>query len=125
VANLGIPPLLHAWRMAVVPGAPASCTAGTGTVIIENKIFNDIGNGYIPIFRLTAFLRSAQANATARNSGHRPVHRRPDQQPQAEGGLRLRSAAMNLFVVKLVVLSIVFAAITWVLAGYNGSPGRW
>ena len=122
VANLGIPAFvatLGGWLW--YRGLLLLVLAGTGTVIIDNKIFNDIGNGYIPdipglnllpgVHKLTLLLGLAAIVLFI-------VGQINSRRQKAAYGFEV--LPMNLFVVKLVVLSIVFAAITWVLAGYNG-----
>jgi putative multiple sugar transport system permease protein len=123
VANLGIPAFvatLGGWL--VYRGALLLVLAGTGTVIIENQLFNDIGNGFIPdvpglanfmpgVHKLTLLLGLAfiVLFVVSQINGRR--------QKLAYG---FEVLPANLFILKLVVLSALFAAITWVLAGYNG-----
>jgi putative multiple sugar transport system permease protein len=122
VANLGIPAFvatLGGWL--VYRGLLLLVLAGTGTIIIENKIFNDIGNGFIPdipglnfmpgVHKLTLLLGIAfivlfiigQINSRRQKMAY-----------------HFEVLPMNLFVLKLVFISVLLAAITWVLAGYNG-----
>jgi putative multiple sugar transport system permease protein len=122
VANLGIPAFvatLGGWLW--YRGLLLLVLAGTGTVIIENKIFNDIGNGFIPdipgleflpgVHKLTLLLGIAaivlfiigQINSRRQKMAY-----------------HFEVLPMNLFVLKLVFVSLLLAAITWVLAGYNG-----
>jgi putative multiple sugar transport system permease protein len=122
VANLGIPAFvatLGGWL--VYRGLLLLVLAGTGTVIIENKLFNDIGNGNIPdipglaflpgVHKLTLLLGLAfivlfiigQINGRRQKMAY-----------------HFEVLPMSLFILKLVFLSGLFAAITWVLAGYNG-----
>jgi putative multiple sugar transport system permease protein len=123
VANLGIPAFvatLGGWLW--YRGLLLLVLAGTGTVIIDNKIFNDIGNGYIPdIPGLTAFLPGVHKLTLLLGIAAIVlfiVGQINGRRQKAAYGFEVLPT--NLFVVKLVVLSIVFAAITWVLAGYNG-----
>ena len=123
VANLGIPAFvatLGGWLW--YRGLLLLVLAGTGTVIIDNKIFNDIGNGYIPdIPGLTALLPGVHKLTLLLGIAAIVlfiVGQINSRRQKAAYGFEV--LPMNLFVVKLVVLSIVFAAITWVLAGYNG-----
>jgi len=122
VANLGIPAFvatLGGWL--VYRGLLLLVLAGTGTVIIENKLFNDIGNGYIPDIPLMNFLPGVHKLTLllgiaaivlfiiGQINGRRQ-----------KLAYHFEVLPMNLFILKLVVLSGLFAAITWVLAGYNG-----
>ena len=96
-------------------------TAGTGTIIINDKVFNAIGNGYIPdipgveilpeIHKVTLLLGLIGIVLFV------------------AGQIRERRKTLayhfdvlptNLFVLKLIFVSIIVGGITWVLAGYQG-----
>jgi putative multiple sugar transport system permease protein len=95
-------------------------TRSTGTIIIENDIFNAIGNGNIPnifpnvlpgVHLLTIFLGLAAIVLyiiTEINNRRKTLAYNFDVLP------------MNMFIAKLVGISIIIGAITWVLAGYQG-----
>jgi putative multiple sugar transport system permease protein len=95
-------------------------TRSTGTIIIENDIFNAIGNGNIPnifpnvlpgVHILTIFLGLAAIVLyiiTEINNRRKTLAYNFDVLP------------MNMFIAKLVGISIIIGAITWVLAGYQG-----
>jgi len=122
VANLGIPAFvatLGGWL--VYRGLLLLALAGTGTIIIENKLFNDIGNGYIPDIPLINFLPGVHKLTLilglaaivlfiiGQFNGRRQ-----------KMAYHFEVLPTNLFVLKLVFVSVLLAAITWVLAGYNG-----
>ena len=122
VAQLGIPSFvasLAGWL--IYRGALVLVTAGTGTIIIPNAAFNAIGNGFIPdvpdfgilpgvhkitlligLIAIAAFILSEFSNRAKK---------------QAYG---FEVLPRDLFILKLVFISIVVALVTWVLAGYNG-----
>lgn len=122
VAQLGIPSFvasLAGWL--IYRGALVLVTAGTGTIIIPNEAFNAIGNGFIPdipdigilpgvhkitlligLLAIAAFIVSEFSNRSKK---------------QAYG---FEVLPRDLFILKLVFISIVVALVTWVLAGYNG-----
>jgi len=96
-------------------------TRSTGTIIIDNKIFNALGNGFIPdlpeigflpgvhkitlllgILAIVLFVTSDLRNRRKTQEYHFAV------------------LPMNVYILKLAFISIVIAAITWVLAGYQG-----
>lgn len=96
-------------------------TRSTGTIIIENDFFNALGNGYIPdipnltflpgvhkvtlllgIIAIILFITSDLRNRQKTQAYHFEVLPR------------------NVYILKLVFISIVIAGITWVLAGYQG-----
>lgn len=121
VARLGIPSFvssLAGWL--IYRGLLLVVLAGTGTIVITNEIFNAIGNGYLPDLPLTivpgvhlvtlilGVLAILLYIYTEINN------RRRKQAYQFE------VLARNLFILKLVFVSVLLAGITWVLAGYNG-----
>ena len=96
-------------------------TRSTGTIIINDPIFNALGNGFIPditaikflpevhkvtlllgILTIILFIRNEIVNRNKTKSYNFEV------------------SSMNMFIAKLVFLSLVIAGITWVLAGYRG-----
>lgn len=124
VAKVGIPAFvatLGGWLW--YRGFLLLVLAGTGTIIIADETFNAIGNGYIPdlfaadtgflpgVHKLTLLLGLAfivffiisQINSRRQKQAY-----------------NFEVLPANLFILKLVFLTVVFAAITWVLAGYNG-----
>ena len=96
-------------------------TRGTGTIIIDNDVFNALGNGFIPditglailpevhkvtlllgLLAIIAFITSEVTNRRKTQSYNFEV------------------LPMNLFILKLVFVSAVIAGITWIFAGYQG-----
>jgi putative multiple sugar transport system permease protein len=94
-------------------------TRSTGTIIIENDIFNALGNGFIPdpikiipnihnvtlllgLIVIILYITSEISNRKKTQAYHFEV------------------PPMNMFIFKLVGISIIIGAITWVLAGYQG-----
>lgn len=103
-------------------GALQSATAGTGTIIISDDIFNAIGNGYIPdpfadigflpgVHKLTLLLGLgaiilfiiSEINARRKTQAY-----------------HFQVLSFDMFILKLVFVSAVVAGVTWVLAGYQG-----
>jgi putative multiple sugar transport system permease protein len=124
VAKVGIPAFvatLGGWLW--YRGLLLLTLASTGTIIIADETFNAIGNGYIPdlfaadtaflpgVHKLTLLLGLAFIvfYIISQINGRR--------QKQA---YNFEVLPTNLFILKLVFVTIIFAAITWVLAGYNG-----
>ncbi len=94
-------------------------TRSTGTIIIENDIFNALGNGFIPdpikivpnihnatlllgLIVIILFIVSEISNRKKTQAYNFEV------------------LPLNMFIIKLVGISIIIGAITWVLAGYQG-----
>jgi putative multiple sugar transport system permease protein len=95
-------------------------TRSTGTIIIENEIFNKLGNGFIPdlpikilpgihIVTLLLGLLAIILFITGEIRNRKKTQAYNFEVPQ-----------MNIFILKLVFVSAVIAVITWVLAGYQG-----
>lgn len=127
VAQLGVPAFvtsLAGWL--IYRGALLVVTAGTGTIIIADQVFNDIGNGFIPDFLpgLTIFpgLEQQPHKITLLLGLVALVlfiisqfsDRRKKQ------AYNFEVLPINMFIVKLVFVAALVAGITWILAGYNG-----
>ena len=123
VAQLGIPSFvasLAGWL--IYRGALLLVTLTSGTIVIPDKVFNAIGNGYVPdiissdavlpgLHKLTLVL-GALAIAwyiVSQINGRRN-----------KMAYNFEVLPMDMFVLKLVFISALLALITWVLAGYNG-----
>ncbi len=122
VARLGIPSFvasLAGWL--IYRGALLVVTAGTGTIIITNDIFNALGNGFIPdipafqiipgVHTLTLLLGVVAIALFIFSS---------IQDRRTKQSYNFQVLPMDMFVVTLVFVSLLIAATTWVLAGYNG-----
>ncbi|MEA3396153.1 MAG: sugar ABC transporter permease [Chloroflexota bacterium] len=122
VAQMGIPSFvssLAGWL--IYRGALLWVTAGTGTIIITDDVFNAIGNKYIPdipdigilpdVHKVTLLLGLAAVILFIVNA----LNSRKKKQ-----AYNFEVPPMDMFILQLVFVSIVIALITWVLAGYNG-----
>ena len=122
VAQLGIPAFvasLAGWL--IYRGAILLATLKTGTIIINNDAFNAIGNGYIPDFPDMGFLPGVHKVtlllgvlatiffiiSEIRNREKKKAY-------------NFEVATMDMFIFKLIMISVLILGITWVLAGYNG-----
>lgn len=119
VAKMGIPAFVASLAaMLVFRGALLMVTEGTGTIVISNKAFNAIGNGFIPDFVnmgnlhvLTLIIGIVGIAAYIWSE----IKTRND---KIKYNFEVISSTM--FTVKLVAISAVIGYITWILAGYNG-----
>lgn len=123
VAYMNIPAFvatLAGWL--IYRGALLSVTESSGTIIINNDTFNAIGNGYIPdipglegflpgVHTLTLLLGVLAIIAFVISNFN-------DRRNKIAYGFEVLS--MDMFILKLVFTSLIIAAVTWVLAGYNG-----
>lgn len=123
VAYMNIPAFvatLAGWL--IYRGALLSVTESSGTIIINNDTFNAIGNGYIPdipglegflpgVHTLTLLLGVLAIIAFVISNFN-------DRRNKIAYDFEVLS--MDMFILKLVFTSLIIAAVTWVLAGYNG-----
>jgi putative multiple sugar transport system permease protein len=121
VAQLGIPSFvasLAGWL--IYRGLLLLVTAATGTIIIQNDAFNAIGNGYIPdinlgfppgVHTVTLLLGLVAIVLFIISS----INSRRKQQ-----AYDFEVLPYDMFILKLVFVSVMVGLITWVLAGYNG-----
>lgn len=122
VAQLGIPSFvasLAGWL--IYRGAILLVTLKTGTIIIPDKAFNDIGNGYIPdipgltflpeVHKLTLLLGLIAIIFYVFGE----INSRKNKQ-----AYNFEVLSPGVFALKLVFISVLVALVTWVLAGYNG-----
>lgn len=123
VAQLKIPSFvasLAGWL--IYRGALLLSTMGTGTIIIPDEAFNAIGNGFIPdipgmdfflpkVHKLTLLLGLLAIVLFVFNEIR---SRRKKQEYNFE------VLPVEIFILKLVFISLLVGGITWVLAGYNG-----
>jgi len=122
VAKFGIPAFvatLAGWL--IYRGALLQATLKTGTIVIPNKAFNAIGNGYIPdlplegilpgIHKLTLLLGIVAAVLMVISE----ISSRKKKKAYDFDVL-----STNLFIVKLVFTIVLLGVVTYILAGYNG-----
>lgn len=122
VAKLGIPSFvasLAGWL--IYRGAILLVTEDTGTIVVPNQSFNDIGNGFIPdlpvsmqipgvhtltliigLLAIALFVVSEIRSRRTKQAYHFEV------------------LPMDMFIMKMVLVSALVGYITWVLAGYQG-----
>jgi putative multiple sugar transport system permease protein len=122
VAQLGIPAFvasLAGWL--IYRGAILLATLKTGTIIIPNKTFNAIGNGFIPDIPGLNFLPGVHKGtlligllaiilfifSEIRNREKKKAY-------------NFEVPSVDIFIIKIVLISILILGVTWVLAGYNG-----
>jgi putative multiple sugar transport system permease protein len=123
VAQLGIPSFvasLAGWL--IYRGFLQQVTEGTGTIIISDSAFNALGNGFIPdipglggvvegVHKLTlllGILAIVLFIVSEINSRRKKI------------AYNFEVLPMEMFVLKLLFVSVVVGGITWVLANYQG-----
>ncbi len=123
VAQMKIPAFvasLAGWL--IYRGALLLSTEGTGTIIIPDEAYNAIGNGYIPdIPGLEGLIPGVHLLTLAIGLVAMVlyiVNEVNSRRKKQSYGFEVLPG--DIFALKLVVVSAVLAAVTWVLAGYNG-----
>jgi putative multiple sugar transport system permease protein len=123
VAQLGIPSFvasLAGWL--IYRGFLQQVTEGTGTIIISDSAFNALGNGFIPdipglggvlegVHKLTlllGILAIVLFIVSEINSRRKKI------------AYNFEVLPLEMFVLKLLFVSVVVGGITWVLANYQG-----
>ncbi|WP_374689210.1 sugar ABC transporter permease [Promineifilum sp.] len=118
VAQLGIPAFVATLAgFLVYRGAILVATEGSGTIIISDRAFNAIGNGFIPdisegglhIITLVLGILAIVLFIYNELKGRR-----------TKLAYEFEVLPMNIFILKLVFMAIMIGALTWVLASYNG-----
>ncbi len=124
VAQLKIPSFvasLAGWL--IYRGAILVVTESTGTIIIPDKAFNAIGNGFVPdifsaesaflpgIHKLTLILGLVAIVSLVISE----INSRKKKQ-----AYNFEVLPVNLFMIKLMFMSLLIGGVTWLLAGYQG-----
>ncbi|MFC1996801.1 sugar ABC transporter permease [Chloroflexota bacterium] len=122
VADLGIPAFvatLAGWLG--YRGALQLVTRSTGTIVIPNAAFNAIGNGFVPdipyisllpeTHKITLILGLLGIAIFASNEFINRVRMQRQ---------NIEVSSTEMFIFKLVAVSILIGGIAWILAGYRG-----
>lgn len=121
VAQMRIPAFVATLAgFLIYRGAILVVTEKTGTIIIANDAFNAIGNGYIPdifsgllpgIHTLTLLIGIVAIVLYIIGE----IRKRKTKQ-----AYDFEVLSQNIFILKLVFVSLLIGGMTWVLAGFNG-----
>lgn len=136
VAQLKIPSFvasLAGWL--IYRGALQMVTAGTGTIITSDPIFNAIGNGYLPDFLPEFKLLAPKIGIWATAGDPIALHkltlllgliavgffiRSEIESRQKKQAYNFEVLPIAIFWVKLIAISFLILVVTGILAGYNG-----
>jgi putative multiple sugar transport system permease protein len=119
VASIGIPSFVASLAgMLIFRGALLRVTEQSGTIIVRDKHFNAIGNGYIP-----AIAKVDGLNLLSLILGllvillylYSEFSKRRDKLKY-----KFEVVSKGIFTVKIIFVSAIIAYITWIIAGYNG-----
>jgi len=122
VARLGIPAFvasLASWL--IYHGLLQLSTAGTGTIIVSDKAFNAIGNGFIPDFPDIGILAGVhKVTLLVGLIGIVLMIVNEFNNRRNKQAYNFEVLSMDIFILKLVFMAGLLSYITWTLAGYNG-----
>lgn len=122
VAKLGVPSFvasLAGWL--IYRGLIGVVTAGTGTIVISDEIYNAIGNGYIPDLPHPGFMEDVHLLTILIGVlGVILYIRSAVSSRRKKQAYNFEVMPMSIFILQLILLSAIILGITWVLAGYNG-----
>lgn len=119
VARLAIPSFVATLAgMLVFRGALLRVTSGTGTIIIPNKSFNAIGNGFIPDIANVSGVHTLTLILGAFAIGVYIWAEFNNRRNKQKYNFEVLSG--KIFTIKLLFVAAVIGYITWILAGYNG-----
>jgi putative multiple sugar transport system permease protein len=119
VTKMGIPSFVATLAgMLVFRGALLRVTSGTGTIIIPNKSFNAIGNGFIPDIAHISGIHTLTLVIGVVAIGLYIWSEFNNRRDKLKYNFEVLSTLM--FTVKLIFVSSVIGYITWTLSGYNG-----
>jgi putative multiple sugar transport system permease protein len=122
IAKLGVPAFVSTMAAGLIfRGALLLVTIGTGTIIIRDKFFNAIGNGFIPdikgvnfvgnhhfvtlVIGLIAIILYIISAIKSRNK---------------KLSYNFNVPSLPLFVAQMLLVSGIIGYVSWVLSGYNG-----
>lgn len=119
VTKMGIPSFVATLAgMLVFRGALLRVTSGTGTIIVPNKSFNAIGNGFIPDIVHISGIHTLTLIIGVIAIGLYIWSEFNNRRDKIKYNFEVLSNLM--FAVKLLFVSSVIGYITWTLSGYNG-----
>lgn len=122
VAQLKVPSFvasLAGWL--IYRGALLLATIKTGTIVIPNKTFNDIGNGYIPDIPGLNFLPdSHKLTILIGVIGVLLFIYSGISDRRKKQAYNFEVLPFSMFMAKMIFVSALIMGITWILAGYNG-----
>ena len=122
IAKLGVPAFVSTMAAGLIfRGALLLVTMGTGTIIIKDKVFNAIGNGFIPDIPDFGFLdNNHKVTLLIGALGIILFILSAIKGRKTKLSYNFKVPSMPIFIVELVLVSAIIGYISWVLSGYNG-----
>lgn len=119
VAKIGIPSFVATLAgMLIFRGALLNVTESTGTIIVNDDLFNALGNGFIPSLMEVNGLHLLSLVVGLIGIVLYIYSELSNRRNKVKYGFDVISP--QIFIFKLVFVSFIIGYITWVLAGYNG-----
>lgn len=122
VAKLGVPAFVSTMAAGLIfRGALLLVTMGTGTIVIKDKVFNAIGNGFIPDLPIEGFLPGRHKLTLVLGLiGIVLYILSAIKSRRTKQSYNFAVPTMPLFALQLVLVSALIGYISWILSGYNG-----
>lgn len=119
VAKVGIPAFVATLAgMLIFRGALLNVTESTGTIIVNDDLFNALGNGFIPSLMEVNGLHLLSLLVGFVGIILYIYSELSNRRNKVTYGFDVIS--LKIFIFKLVFVSFIIGYITWILAGYNG-----
>lgn len=119
VAKVGIPAFVATLAgMLIFRGALLNVTESTGTIIVNDDLFNALGNGFIPSLMEVNGLHLLSLLVGFVGIILYIYSELSNRRNKITYGFDVIS--LKIFIFKLVFVSFIIGYITWILAGYNG-----
>ncbi len=122
VAKLGVPAFVSTMAAGLIfRGALLLVTIGTGTIVIKDKVFNAIGNDYIPDLPLEGFL-PGRHKLTLLIGLIAIIYYIVSsiKSRRTKLSYNFQVSSFGLFIAQLVLVSGLIGYVVWILSGYNG-----
>jgi putative multiple sugar transport system permease protein len=121
VARLGIPAFVATLAgFLIYRGAILVVTEQTGTIIISNRAFNAMGNGFIPDFPIEFLPELHKVTLLVGIIGIILYVIGEINGRRTKQAYQFEVLPLNIFILKLAFIALLIGGMTWVLAGYNG-----
>jgi ABC-type xylose transport system, permease component len=122
IAKLGVPAFVSTMAAGLIfRGALLLVTMGTGTIIIKDKVFNAIGNGFIPDIPDFGFLdNNHKVTLLLGALGIILFILSAIKGRKNKLSYNFKVPSMPIFILELVLIAAIIGYVSWVLSGYNG-----
>ncbi|MFZ3151953.1 MAG: hypothetical protein WA116_09770 [Anaerolineaceae bacterium] len=122
IAKLGVPAFVSTMAAGLIfRGALLLVTMGTGTIIIKDKTFNAIGNGFIPDIGDIGFLDNRHKVTLLIGAiGIILYIFSAIRSRKKKISYDFEVSSNKMFILQLILISAIIGYISWVLSGYNG-----